>query len=131
MGVLFLKHTTRASSQELIEAYYESQASIEVPVSPTPVDTEVMVGSRQDDIVEAPLEEEVVEEVVFPDSYKEGDVMGILRIPKMGLEVALCEGVSYKTLKFAVGHFKETARPGEIGNRSEERCVGKELTPRP
>ena len=44
------------------------------------------------------------------------DIIGILEIPKIDLKVAVQEGTDKKTLNCAVGHFKESAMPGEIGN---------------
>lgn len=43
-------------------------------------------------------------------------VVGIMKIPKINLKVAIGEGVDMDTLKCAVGHFPETAMPGEKGN---------------
>lgn len=45
-----------------------------------------------------------------------GDIVGVLSIPQIDLCVAIGEGVDKETLKYSVGHFKETAMPGEIGN---------------
>lgn len=42
--------------------------------------------------------------------------IGIMKIPKLDLKVAIGEGVDNETLKFAVGHFEGTAMPGEKGN---------------
>jgi len=42
--------------------------------------------------------------------------MAILRIPKIGLEVAVLEGTDDLTLNRAVGHIEDTPRPGENGN---------------
>ncbi|GLC30916.1 class D sortase [Clostridium omnivorum] len=42
--------------------------------------------------------------------------IGIMRIPKIDLKVAIGEGVDNETLKFTVGHFEGTAMPGEKGN---------------
>lgn len=50
-----------------------------------------------------------------PPSDKEG-ALGILTIPKINLKVAIGEGVDQSILKYAVGHFKGTAMPGEKGN---------------
>lgn len=46
------------------------------------------------------------------------DIVGILKIPKINLEVAVKEGTDKETLKYAVGHFEQTAMPGEDGNFS-------------
>jgi LPXTG-site transpeptidase (sortase) family protein len=43
-------------------------------------------------------------------------VLGVLRIPKLGLTVAVGDGVTRRTLRYAVGHFTGTALPGEEGN---------------
>lgn len=44
------------------------------------------------------------------------NIIGVLRIPKIDLKVAIQEGTDIQTLKYAVGHFKETSMPGEDGN---------------
>lgn len=44
------------------------------------------------------------------------DTIGILIIPKIDLEVTIGEGTDMDTLRYAVGHFKDTAMPGENGN---------------
>jgi sortase A len=44
--------------------------------------------------------------------------IGIMMIPKISLKVAVSEGTDQSILKYAVGHFKGTASPGEIGNSS-------------
>jgi sortase A len=45
-----------------------------------------------------------------------GNILGIMAIPKINLKVAVVNGVDKKSLKYAVGHFKETAGIGEAGN---------------
>ncbi|WP_242851399.1 class D sortase [Clostridium sp. DMHC 10] len=42
--------------------------------------------------------------------------VGILTISKINLKVVIGEGADLKTLKYAVGHFKGTALPGQKGN---------------
>lgn len=49
-------------------------------------------------------------------AQKTSDPMAVLRIPKIGLEVAVLEGTDDLTLNRAVGHIEDTARPGERGN---------------
>lgn len=44
------------------------------------------------------------------------NIIGILEIPKTDIKVAIQEGTDEETLKYAVGHFKETVLPGEEGN---------------
>lgn len=44
------------------------------------------------------------------------NAIGIMKIPKIDLKVAISEGVDVNTLKYAVGHFTGTPYPGEKGN---------------
>lgn len=43
-------------------------------------------------------------------------LLGVLTIPKIDLTVAIGNGTDNSTLKYAVGHFNDTALPGEMGN---------------
>lgn len=52
------------------------------------------------------------------DEYQIGDVIGVLKIPKIDLEVAIKRGVTNEILKDAVGHFENTPMPYENGNFS-------------
>ena len=52
------------------------------------------------------------------DEYEIGDVIGVLNIPKINLEVAIKRGITNEILKDSVGHFENTAMPGEYGNFS-------------
>jgi sortase A len=47
---------------------------------------------------------------------KEGDVLGRMDIPRLGLSVAVLEGTNARTLRLGAGHIQETSRPGEAGN---------------
>lgn len=44
------------------------------------------------------------------------DAIALLEIPKIGLKVAVAEGTSDDIISHAVGHFVETAQPGQVGN---------------
>jgi sortase A len=49
-------------------------------------------------------------------SVVNGDVLGRVEIPRIGLSVVLVEGIRKRNLRIAVGHIPGTARPNEIGN---------------
>ena len=49
-------------------------------------------------------------------SAKEGDVLGRIDIPRIGLTVAILQGTKSKTLRLGVGHIQGTPLPGEVGN---------------
>jgi len=47
---------------------------------------------------------------------KEGDVLGRLEIPRLGMSVAVLQGTSARILRLGAGHIDGTALPGEMGN---------------
>jgi sortase A len=47
---------------------------------------------------------------------KDGDVLGRIEIPRLGMSVAVLEGATSQTLRLGVGHIEGTALPGELGN---------------
>ncbi|MGO9435411.1 MAG: class D sortase [Terracidiphilus sp.] len=47
---------------------------------------------------------------------KEGDLLGRIEIPRLGLTVAVLEGTTSRTLRLGVGHIRGTAPPGNPGN---------------
>ena len=48
--------------------------------------------------------------------FKEGDVLGRIDIPRIGVSVGIRQGTTSRTLRLGVGHIKGTALPGEPGN---------------
>jgi sortase A len=49
-------------------------------------------------------------------TIREGDVLGRIEIPRIGVSVAVLQGTTSQTLWLGVGHIKGTALPGEPGN---------------
>jgi sortase A len=47
---------------------------------------------------------------------KEGDILGRIEIPRIGVSVVVLEGTTAQTLQHGVGHIEGTALPGEAGN---------------
>jgi sortase A len=47
---------------------------------------------------------------------KEGDVLGRIQIPRLGIAVAILEGTTSHTLRLGAGHIEGTPFPGEPGN---------------
>ncbi len=51
------------------------------------------------------------------DKYLKGkEISGIIEIPKLGVKAAILEGTDDRALKYTVGHYPQTANPGEKGN---------------
>lgn len=65
----------------------------------------------------APEEEEVEPVVHYPeDAPEEGTPFGVIRIPKIGVDVIAFEGVTVPVLREGPGHMPGTAFPGQPGN---------------
>lgn len=54
--------------------------------------------------------------VAAPSQIQQGDPIALLRIPKIGVDNAVVEGVGLGDLKKGPGHFPETPMPGQLGN---------------
>lgn len=46
----------------------------------------------------------------------EGDMLGRIKIPRLGLSAVILEGTKSRTLRLGVGHIRGTAIPGKPGN---------------
>ncbi len=46
----------------------------------------------------------------------EGDPLGIIRIPKIGLDRAIVQGITVPDLRKGPGHYPDTPMPGQLGN---------------
>ena len=51
-----------------------------------------------------------------PRILAEGDVIGEIQVPRLGLSVMVVQGDSAASLRHAVGHMTKSALPGEWGN---------------
>ena len=51
-----------------------------------------------------------------PRVVAEGDMLGQLQVPRLGLNAIVVEGDAHAALKHAVGHLRDTALPGQSGN---------------
>lgn len=51
-----------------------------------------------------------------PEPVSEGEVIGEMQVPRLGLKIIVAQGDSEKILRRAVGHIPETALPGQSGN---------------
>lgn len=51
-----------------------------------------------------------------PHLLADGDVLGEIEVPRLGLDAIVVQGDSPDTLKRAVGHLSKSALPGEWGN---------------
>ncbi|HVF75430.1 MAG TPA: class E sortase [Acidimicrobiales bacterium] len=54
--------------------------------------------------------------VAAPPPVPDGEAVAVIRIPKIGVEKAVVEGVALGDLKKGPGHYRDTPMPGQPGN---------------
>ncbi len=59
----------------------------------------------------APAEQDKLQEMAIPKG-----IIGIMEIDKIDLVVTMAEGTDNKSITLSVGHFPNTAMPGQVGN---------------
>lgn len=62
------------------------------------------------------LPENTVKDKEIELNKEDENSLGIMLIPKINVKVLIVEGTEVETLKYYVGHFKDTVLPGENGN---------------
>lgn len=78
------------------------------------------IANAKSDALERTWEEQADDAPEFEQPLPRGEAFALLRIPRLGddYRVPIVEGVSLTDLAKGVGHYPETALPGEIGNFS-------------
>jgi sortase A len=59
---------------------------------------------------------EVSEEIEEQPTVLPEGVLGVMVIDKISLTAPIAEGTDNKSIRYALGHFKDTAMPGQVGN---------------
>jgi sortase A len=68
-------------------------------------------------ILEKQIQAQEAHEIGLPKlTVKEGDVLGRIEIPRIGVSVMVLQGTTARTLRLGVGHIEGTALPGEPGD---------------
>lgn len=85
----------------------------------TNVQADRVASAKADSLEKAWADDEPSDPEIAPD-LNDGDAFAILRIPRLGerYRVPIVQGVSLDDLASGVGHYPDTAMPGEIGNFS-------------
>ncbi|WP_461207146.1 class D sortase [Clostridium sp. DL1XJH146] len=105
----FMRTSAKNKQEDLIENF-EEKLEEQKKISSEETNLDNLVPSEN--VTE---EDTTSTETITPLPVTMGAV-GIIEIPKIDLKVAIGEGVDMDTLKYAVGHFPDTAMPGETGN---------------
>jgi len=126
VGVLILCF---ALFQKVTTTYYENKIINEYTEYIDNLKDQKMLSAEEPSIVEKPdvLEEstqineksyetqsEIKQENI--KRFDDHEISGIIEIPNIKVSAAILEGTDDKALKYSVGHYSETAQPGEAGN---------------
>lgn len=98
---IYMRHSTDKVQKAMIEDFENTIENID---------------KASEDVPAPNTNSEAVSPAMKPPSEDINGAIGIMKIPKIDLKVAIGEGIDSKTLKYAVGHFEGTAMPGEKGN---------------
>jgi len=99
-----------ARAQDSLERQFEQA------MQSTSTSTAATTTTRPDDSVPATVGPSTTVLAPAPPPPDSGTPVGRLRIPKIGLDVMIVEGISKSDLQKGPGHFRETPLPGQLGN---------------
>jgi sortase A len=102
-SALFMRYSANREQKAMIDAFEITIENIDNNLS-----SENTEPAASENIEPSQNSEELSEDI--------NAAIGIIKIPKIDLKVAVGEGIDNNTLKHAVGHFQGTAMPGEKGN---------------
>lgn len=126
VGVLILCF---ALFQKVTTTYYENKIINEYTEYIDNLKDQKILSAEEPSIVEKPdvLEEstqinkksyetqsEIKQENI--KRFDDHEISGIIEVPNIKVSAAILEGTDDKALKYSVGHYPETAQPGEAGN---------------
>src|ERR1700759_4626785 len=93
----------------LDESLSQQQTQEAPPAASSPASETDSLGSFQPSVAPPPQEP-------LRKPLAEGELVGRIEIPRLGISTIVLEGVDGKTLRRGVGHIPETAPPGTPGN---------------
>jgi len=115
--------------QKVTTTYYENKIINEYTEYIDNLKDQKILSAEEPSIVENPdvLEESIpineksyeTQSEIKQENIKRFDdheISGIIEIPNIKVSAAILEGTDDKALKYSVGHYPETAQPGEAGN---------------
>ena len=102
-SALFMRYSARTQQKTMINAFENTIEDIDKNFSDENTEAAANTASETSPNAKPPSEDIKA-------------AIGIMKIPKLDLKVAVGEGIDNNTLKYAVGHFEGTAMPGEKGN---------------
>jgi sortase A len=107
--------STTPSTTPTTTAAPASSSPVDSAPPDTETDTETDAGTETDDSVPAPTTPAPAPVASLPP-IKEGDPIGRIEMPRIGVGKFVVAGVEKNDLKNGPGHYPETPMPGQLGN---------------
>jgi sortase A len=115
--VAYSRHSANKEQQELISGFEKILQEMGKEEDPRDnQDNQSEQINNQNQQVNNDNQQANAQEVPTAQPAISNNAIAILEIPKIDLTVAVVKGTEPKDLKHAVGHFENTAMPGEKGN---------------
>ena len=111
--------TVTAMAPEVVRQFEAAETELPATVEPEAVLTassEQQPTTAVIDYSELVIDPRIIEYGPPPPPPERGDAMARLRIPKIGIDKVIVEGVGTNTLKEGPGHYPGTPLPGQAGN---------------
>lgn len=116
---LYQKISTTYYQNKLVEEYnrHINQLNFHETEDKGAVQPAVDIPVEINQVHEEKSQDKETQEENPTDRYLQGkEISGIIEIPKLGVKAAILEGTDDRALKYTVGHYPQTANPGEKGN---------------
>ncbi len=124
---VFQRADTLKHQKEMIQLYEKSEARMEQQAGgqgtaaghasdTEPVQPEAQSKQMLPAVLANPDRKESPPAADTGKSEEGPEIIGIMSIPKIKLEVAIGEGSDLETMKYMIGHFTASAKPGQPGN---------------
>lgn len=115
LAITVMDLNARQKQKSIIDAYINSSASGGNAVIATTDNLKDLKANEDFSSNEAPIDEE---DTLKQEANAVIEAICLLSIPRINLTMAVAKGVSDDVLKYALGHFEDTAMPGQAGNFS-------------
>jgi sortase A len=108
---------SEGQSQQQLAEDFASLTESTIPQEPAQNETEAEVESEEFSIEQEPRKTRGVAPAIPGDRVPEsGSPLGVLKIPAIGVDKVIIQGVGIDELRQGPGHYKDSALPGQAGN---------------
>lgn len=111
--VIFQNMKTTYYQNKIFNEYGKYIEQLKEQEIPEALDTEIVLTEEEED---SGTDIGKSKDIDFVKRFENNEISGIIEIPKINVRAAILEGTDDSALKYTVGHYPQTAQPGENGN---------------